>query len=285
MMKSTLGSYEIFNHSDLKVARSRRLKTNGQRIQKCTVVVPYVDKSVYYTQDSEMQSLTFENWMARKYHFGFIGRFTQNYSSYRFRFLLASNLKLLDNLVLDANQTQIHYHNSRKLEKLNYVFAASSNSAHKTKIYWPICEDPEADQIKNCILSSAEYPNRYMRLLTEHKFGLLIYGDTPSSGRLYDLISSGTIPIIFSNYLLRDGLPFFNKVPYYKFCYFIDDTLPVKQVYQALIKILLETSEAEYQEKYENLKLYAKEILWRRADSRVIENILVETAYGCNTAR
>ena len=50
--------------------------------------------------------------------------------------------------------------------------------------------------------------------MKQSKFAFILPGDTASSSRLYDAISSGTVPIILSNHLLEVGLPFIDRVPW-----------------------------------------------------------------------
>ena len=52
----------------------------------------------------------------------------------------------------------------------------------------------------------------YERRLACSEFALMIHGDSPSSGRLYDTLAYGTIPIIISDRLWHSGLPFPGKV-------------------------------------------------------------------------
>ena len=52
----------------------------------------------------------------------------------------------------------------------------------------------------------------YERRLARSEFALMIHGDSPSSGRLYDTMAYGAIPIVISDSLWHVGLPFPGKV-------------------------------------------------------------------------
>lgn len=275
LSKITLGSYEIWNHTSYQARPNHRFTFNPLRPQpKCTVVVPYVEKSKFYQMPGQsLFKYSFSDWLSRKYDFMFLGRYSAHYRGYRVRYKLGDQLDILS-----------YYIEQNELPNYNYVYANSKTFGHDVSLnsYVPPCPNATANVLKNCILDSKQFPRAYLDLLIDSKFGLVISGDTPSTSRLYDLISSGSIPIILSRYLLQQGLPFIQKIPYYKFCYFIDEERSVPKVYLDLLRITRGTSQYELQEKFENLKFYAKELLWRLDGRQVMENILVETAQGCN---
>lgn len=280
MMKPiTVGSYEVYNHTDLQLKKNF-YHVNQQGTAKnyqCSIVTPYVDKSIFYQNpvpeiDGKIPELSFDHWKTRKFQFSFIGRFAEAYFPYKFRFDLANNLDQLEDLLRQKNLGPGDF---------RYVFAASTNKFKGKTIEWPNC-NTNASVLKTCVLDQAKNPDQYLKILANSRFGLMLAGDTPSTGRLYDIISSGSIPIILSKYLLRDGLPFVDKVPYYRFCYFVDEQQEINKIYADLVKIMTETSMDEYLDKYLNLIYYSKDILWRRENSRVVENLIVNAAGGCN---
>lgn len=128
----------------------------------------------------------------------------------------------------------------------------------------------------------------------QSKFGLVIRGDSPSTSRFYDLIASGTIPIVISKYLLAEGLPFTDKIDYEKFTFFVDEIKGsefnnksmehanslhvIDQIYQ----IVTSTPEEVLAEKFKNLLKVGKELLWRDRNSKVVDNILQQASSRCN---
>lgn len=73
MEPMTLGSYELFYHAYLGASRRKWPIINQKRnkLAKCTVIVPYVDKSKFYQPGINLtEAITLQNWVNRKYRVG-----------------------------------------------------------------------------------------------------------------------------------------------------------------------------------------------------------------------
>lgn len=114
----------------------------------------------------------------------------------------------------------------------------------------------------------------YLKYFFNSRFGLVIHGDTPSTSRLYDSIASGSIPIILSNQIQREALPFYDKINYAGFSYFIDEEQEIEKIISQIYVITQLTSLSELRIKFENLLRVQKEVLWRKSPNLLAENIL-----------
>ena len=56
--------------------------------------------------------------------------------------------------------------------------------------------------------------DEYFKNLQISNFSAMIRGDTPTSGRLYDMFVTGTVPLLLSDNIWGTGLPFPEKVPW-----------------------------------------------------------------------
>lgn len=91
----------------------------------------------------------------------------------------------------------------------------------------PKCQ-PDGDKLLNGCKTGEFSKQRYAQKMLDAKFGLMLPGDTPSSSRLYDIISSGSIPIIVD----RNGahgqsfkdhaMPFKEDLDWSKFAFMLD---------------------------------------------------------------
>ena len=73
----------------------------------------------------------------------------------------------------------------------------------------PPCDEACAASPPGCVAcywGENMYP-QYQSLMHSSKFGWHIGGDTDSSNRLYDIISSGAVPIVIGD-SMRESLPF-----------------------------------------------------------------------------
>lgn len=243
--------------------------TSTRFFWNCTIINPYVEKSIFYTSQpknstKDLQEITFDSWQNRYYNFVFIGRLDPWHKTYKFRYELGTKL-----------YGYMKKFSTNHPGQYPYIYATNSYEHHK---FVP-CKKSCSYQCANCF--DAQLSSNYLKHIYNSKFGLVIKGDTPSTSRFYDLVASGTIPIIISNFLYLEGLPFKNLVDYHKFCYFIDENLSYHKIINQIYQITAQSNQTEVAEKLKYLKFYAPEILWRRNSTRVSENILLEAAQPC----
>ncbi|XP_049397739.1 probable arabinosyltransferase ARAD1 [Solanum stenotomum] len=91
------------------------------------------------------------------------------------------------------------------------------------------------------------------RGMMSSKFCLYIAGDTPSSNRLFDAISSHCIPVIISDDI---ELPFEDILDYSKFCIFIPSSYAVRKGY--LLNFLRGIKEDQWIKMWKRLKEFTK---------------------------
>uniref|UniRef100_M1B3T9 Exostosin family n=1 Tax=Solanum tuberosum TaxID=4113 RepID=M1B3T9_SOLTU len=91
------------------------------------------------------------------------------------------------------------------------------------------------------------------RGMTSSKFCLNIAGDTPSSNRLFDAISSHCIPVIISDDI---ELPFEDVLDYSKFCIFIPSSYAVRKGY--LLNFLRGIKEDQWIKMWKRLREFTK---------------------------
>ncbi|XP_015081319.1 probable arabinosyltransferase ARAD1 [Solanum pennellii] len=91
------------------------------------------------------------------------------------------------------------------------------------------------------------------RGMASSKFCLNIVGDTPSSNRLFDAISSHCIPVIISDDI---ELPFEDVLDYSKFCIFIRSSYAVRKGY--LLNFLRGIKEDQWIKMWKRLKEFTK---------------------------
>ena len=98
------------------------------------------------------------------------------------------------------------------------VFATTS-----TDPWHPPCKETCGESPPGCVAcywGESMYP-QYQSLLNRSKFGWHIGGDTASSNRLYDIISSGAVPIIIGEKMTQ-SLPFQEDLPWDDLVIFVD---------------------------------------------------------------
>lgn len=89
--------------------------------------------------------------------------------------------------------------------------------------------------------------------MASSKFCLNIVGDTPSSNRLFDAISSHCIPVIISDDI---ELPFEDVLDYSKFCIFIRSSYAVRKGYH--LNFLRGIKEDQWIKMWKRLKEFTK---------------------------
>lgn len=228
---------------------------------RCTVVVPYVDKI-----DRSIKNINFEEWKSRNIDFFFIGQ-VDSRKSYKLR--------------LDVNEMFTSNETLRK--NANFIFAASkspkvkSGFAHIHMESIPECDNNCFQNLNpKCSSCFSEHVN-YTHLLQKSKFCLVLPGDTVSSSRLYDAISSNCIPVVLTDSLMEFGLPFVWKVSYKDFVVFLPQNKEF--VVDNLLKIVAKVGQMG--ERFERMQFYRDDVSWSSESSRVVENILTETGGRC----
>ncbi|OIS95767.1 PREDICTED: probable arabinosyltransferase ARAD1 [Nicotiana attenuata] len=91
------------------------------------------------------------------------------------------------------------------------------------------------------------------RGMASSKFCLNIAGDTPSSNRLFDAITSHCIPVIISDEI---ELPFEDVLDYSEFCVFVNSSDAVKKGY--LLNLLRGMKEDQWTKMWERIKVLSK---------------------------
>ncbi|EDQ90921.1 uncharacterized protein MONBRDRAFT_36453 [Monosiga brevicollis MX1] len=120
----------------------------------------------------------------------------------------------------------------------------------------------------------------YLYQLAASKFCLMIRGDTLSSNRLYDCIRYNSIPIIISDGIERDGLPFYSRVPWHEFSFFVKEAQQPEQLTKAFVDIMA-TPPEKLEAMRQSMADHMPDVLWNMAGSRVFENFLLEAADRC----
>ena len=224
----------------------------------CTVIVPYVDKTSLHSS-----SVDYSAWLNRPLDFFFIGQFDSR-RSYTTRRCV--NQVFLTNTTL-RNQTSFIFARSKNPKQ--YTGYGHSNLAKMKPCNMAHCYPKCVD----CYLDHADYTG----LLQRSKFCLIIAGDTVSSSRLYDAISSSCLPVILSDSLLEFGLPFVWRVPWRDFALF----LPQEE--KSLVDNFLKIKRAlgSMRARLEIMNRFKDDVSWSSPTSRVVENIVTETASRC----
>mmetsp|Transcript_6412 Transcript_6412/g.18574 ORF Transcript_6412/g.18574 Transcript_6412/m.18574 type:complete len:643 (+) Transcript_6412:178-2106(+) len=118
------------------------------------------------------------------------------------------------------------------------------------------------------------------QLLSVSTFTLAPKGDTPTTGRFYEAISHGTIPIVISNdFTKADGYPFPCLVPYE----FMTARMDQEQFHMRpldTLRMTIETFGGARAEKRARALMvhFSRDLLWDVPESRVSENILLWAA-------
>ena len=125
-----------------------------------------------------------------------------------------------------------------------------------------------------------EMQSNYTNFNLDSKFTLVIHGDTPSTSRLYDAISSGSIPIVISSDIYFQGLPFLTKVPYHLFSFFLNHDRSGETIVNQILDIVMSTPEHVLKDKLKLMREYVRDVSWNHPKSKVVENIMIEAASG-----
>lgn len=260
--------------ANFEILHNRNYNHKGSRIWpelwKCSLVVPYVDNSLLnrpeITNSQRQKILTYDAWKQRHYDLFFIGGLDGR-TSYKAR--------------LDINQG-LNSHNLFRDFKFIYAASKSKSLGKTTEAMKNPCNQTkcETTNCANC-LATDSMKSKYVNYLVDSKFALVIHGDTPSTSRLYDAISSGAIPIIVSSDLYIEGLPFIDKVPFYDFCFFINESLNVEEIYQQIYKVVRETPEYILKYRFEKMVKHIDDVSWRSKTTRIVENILYDSLKVC----
>eukprot|EP00397_Hematodinium_sp_SG-2012_P035179 GEMP01037814.1.p1 GENE.GEMP01037814.1~~GEMP01037814.1.p1 ORF type:complete len:333 (+),score=68.55 GEMP01037814.1:507-1505(+) len=73
---------------------------------------------------------------------------------------------------------------------------------------------------RGCYMKESRH--KYMSILRQSRFGLMIGGDTPDSSRIYDYISCGILPIVISPKYRELAMPFARDICWENFATFIE---------------------------------------------------------------
>jgi hypothetical protein len=128
----------------------------------------------------------------------------------------------------------------------------------------------------------------YFRTTQHANFSGMIRGDTPTSGRLYDMFATGTIPLLLSDNIWGTGLPFPEKVPWKRLLIVVEE----QQTYSTnnftaqeataaqdrmFARVQTATAHIDVASILADMKGAAADLLWHVGESRVADN-LVEAA-------
>ena len=136
------------------------------------------------------------------------------------------------------------------------------------------------ERCNHCLLTQALKSN-YTNLMMDTKFALVIHGDTPSTSRLYDAISSGALPIIISANLYEQGLPFLKKVPWFDFCFFISQFEATEEIIRQILDIIENVDESVLKYKFETMRKYVRDVSWTHPESRIVKNVVTDAHETC----
>lgn len=271
----------------MNLAVGREIQTTYLSLLKNpTFLLTYVDNSKLHQMTSQEQQtlLSYKNWKSREFDFIFMGQYSQK-ASYADRYALG---KFLQSTLLHQNGSSPRMgHDFGPMKFLYATTIQNCKNCNATQLQeypkFDSCDESLCMENKNCAncLLTANQQKNYTNFLINSKFSLIIHGDTPSTSRLYDSISSGCLPIVISSELYEQGLPFTSKVNYLDFMFFIPHTLPVDKIYQNLLRIVKFTPEYIWQHKFETMKSYLQDVSWRHLESRVIDNILYDAVHTC----
>jgi Exostosin family len=161
------GSFEVFptHKGGAKFSESW-----ADRLWRCSVVTPYVDKHF-----NTSKVATHKQFRERKFTLFFMGQVTAR-GAYGTR-------RRVGEAVIAAKSMKAMYASSAKPGSA-YTATCAAGCAAKGRCV-------------GCTMPRQQW-HHYEEYLADSQFSLMISGDTPSSSRLYDAISSGAIPILVS---------------------------------------------------------------------------------------
>lgn len=233
----------------------------------CSIVIPYTEKSLVYEKPELKRKLTFTDWKLRRYQIFFMGRFYKNHKSY-----------ILRNEIGKTLHQNIPKLNSNK-PAYRYIFGDRKDKTGKLAP----CENCDVS-CSYCALQELDIA-QYLDWSFDSKFSLIMHGDSPSTSRLYDAIASGSIPIIISRFLERDGLPFTDIVPYRQFMFFIDEAkYKPYEIVEQIYNITTNTPDNALQPMFETMMRYSDHLLWRQNPLQVVTNILNQAILPCDSS-
>ncbi len=105
----------------------------------------------------------------------------------------------------------------------------------------------------------------YFYEIIDSQFCLVMRGDSPTTGHIYDALAAGCIPIVISDRWMEIGAPFSHIIDYTKFVVFINETEwkmnTAKSVENALLPILQNNME-KCKKILENLYKFRRWLIW-----------------------
>ena len=121
---------------------------------------------------------------------------------------------------------------------------------------------------------------KYFEWITNSKISLMIRGHDFESERLFSTLTSGTINLIFSDYIFEAGIPFQCFIPWRDFVLQINSTDFFNDPITSL-KNITSLSNDDLQNIQNNIFKYQKDVLWNHPESRVAENVLKQAVRKC----
>ncbi|KAK9804670.1 hypothetical protein WJX73_007991 [Symbiochloris irregularis] len=145
------------------------------------------------------------------------------------------------------------------------------------KLFPETCNFDKCIRRRQCGPCRAPFDSElYQNLLSQSRYSMVFHGDTPTSGRLYDAIGSGVVPLLVSQGLWRLGLPFSGTVSW------PDMTVGLPHNYSWTdLWSISNMPEHAYQLKVQAVKLHQQDLLWNHHDSRVFNNTLIHASKYC----
>eukprot|EP01134_Creolimax_fragrantissima_P003143 CFRG3143T1 len=175
---------------------------SGKMPWRCTSVIPTVDK--HPNQNEVPRDLLNLKFKERRYKYFFLGQIDAR-KAYTTRSRIG----------------QEFLHSPLKDTTMVYSSSSTPDVSTFTDQTCTYAQCKKRRKCVKCLIDSHEYAS----IMAQSQFSLMIKGDTPISQRLYDSISFNTIPIIFSQKLWYEGLPFSSKVPWREFVLVVDENL------------------------------------------------------------
>ena len=134
---------------------------------------------------------------------------------------------------------------------------------------WPLLDAPV----------SATKQATYLNLMRHAQFSLVILGDTPSTSRMYDAISAGTVPVIVSDEIWAVGLPFPTIVPWQGMALRVSEH--ETEVWKSFNQELNAIPDDTLENVRRLLAEHRDDLLWTSKCSRVVDNILLTAMATC----
>ena len=123
----------------------------------------------------------------------------------------------------------------------------------------------------NKTLNKVESTALYFENMRQANFSAMIRGDTPSSGRIYDMFLTGTVPMLLSDNLWGAALPFPRRVPWKQLLLPLSErTQQLDGVWQ-MQKVMASADRAKI---LGIMTRVAPDVLWHVPRSRVADNLI-----------